>query len=160
MRSFLSQLCAIWCSLRREVQQVSLTVDHAPGDYRRWTAANWTNKLLYYRRCQVFLALAILTSIFSPSNGSRRESHSAHWWKCKWPQCVFLCFTGKSHEKKLYRQQKAFLDLQKLLKHGRKYVSIINGGFDAIESHILTPDSQLDPAQLRVKFFYTLLQLK
>ena len=73
---------------------------------------------------------------------------------------VFSFVSQEKVMKKNYRQQKAFLDLQKLLKHGRKYVSIINGGFDAIESHILTPDSQLDPAQLRVKFFYTLLQLK
>ena len=44
-----------------------------------------------------------------------------------------------------------FSFVSQLLKHGRKYVSIINGGFDAIESHIITPESHLDPAQWLVK---------
>ena len=44
-----------------------------------------------------------------------------------------------------------FSFVSQLLKHGRKYVSIINGGFSAIEAHIVTPDSHLDPTQWLVK---------
>lgn len=98
MRSLLSQFCAIWCSMRREVQQVSLTVHNASGDDRRWPAAYWTNKLLYNWRWHLILIQPFYQT-FSSANGPRRKSHFAYRRKCKWSKCVFFCITGNSRQK-------------------------------------------------------------
>jgi len=62
------------------------------------------------------------------------------------PDETHVCLIGESDN-----DPNVISFVSQLLKQKRKYISIINGGFEAIVQHIKSPESQLDPFQWLVE---------